>query len=215
MKPTAIASLDRFESRLSEMTDLHLQATHLPHVRRYHARRRRRLSRGQIRRGMGKPRRCWTLPLHLTDLSQLDSLADATQLHGGWLFFLDWNDGLLGIAEVQRKGRGVRLVSLAIGPSASAQHAIVARFFQSRVAHKDLFCFIIPALHFRAISYVNKATGRLVVVPLYSAIVPLQRGRRYSSETIQEKLKVALDHRIRSARQHAERQVKLRQTRSQ
>src|SRR5437660_4856296 len=205
MKSNANPVLDRFRARLSEMTALHLQARHLPHVRRYHAQRERAPSRAKTQPDMGRPRRCWTLPLHLTDPSKLDSFADATEYRGGWLHFLDWGNGLLGIAEIQKKPKKTVLLSLSIGSSASAEHAVLARFLQSKVRYRNLLCIAVPALHFRALSFVKKKTGKVVILPLYSAIAPLQRGRHYSSETIQERLKAALEHRLKCARENLER----------
>jgi hypothetical protein len=205
MKPTSGPPLDRFHPRLSEMAALHLQATHLPYVRQYHSRSQRASSRGKTLQDLGKPKKRWTLPLYLTDLSQLDSLADATTCQGGWLYFLDWGHGLLGTAEIQKLGRKPALVSLSIGSAATPQHAVLERFFQSKVRYQHLRCIAVPSLHFRGLSYLNPTTGKVVIMPMYSAIAPLQRGRRYSCETIQERLKAALDHRLTCAREHQER----------
>jgi hypothetical protein len=205
MKATTSLPLDRFRARLSEMLALHLKARHLPHVRRYHAQCQRSESQGKARPDPGKPRTRWTLPLHLTDLSQLDPFADSTKYPGRLLHFLDWGNGLLGIAEIQKGVKKPALASLSIGSSASAQHTVLARFFQSKVRYRSLLCVAVPSLHFRALSYIDKATGKHVILPLYSAIAPLQRGRRYSSKTVQEKLIAALNRRLKSARESLER----------
>jgi hypothetical protein len=205
MKPTPSPPLDRFRARLSEMAGLHLQARHLPHVRRYHAQRPRSRSRHKSRQNLGRPRLRWTLPLYMIDLSQLDSFADATTWHGGWLHFLDWGNGLLGIAELHKNGRKSVLASLSIGSAASLQHAALARFFKSNAPYQNLRCIAIPALHFRGLLYVSKTTGNVLILPLYSAIAQMQRGRRYSCETVQERLNGALTHRLQCARGHLER----------
>lgn len=211
MKPPSSPPLVRFRARLSEMAALHLQAKHLPQVRRYHAQSHRRRSHDKTHQDLGKPRKRWTLPLYLTDLSQLDSLADATTCHGGWLYFLDWGNSLLGTAEVQNVGRKPALVSLSIGSAATAQHAVLARFFESTVRYEHLRCIVVPSLHFRGLSYVDRATGKVVILPMYSAIAPLQRGRRYSCKTVQERLRAALDHRLKCARENQERLQRLSQ----
>ena len=90
-------------------------------------------------------------------------------------------------------------------PFPPPEHAVLARFLQSKVRYRNLLCIAVPALHFRALSFVKKKTGKVVILPLYSAIAPLQRGRHYSSETIQERLKAALEHRLKCARENLER----------
>jgi hypothetical protein len=199
MKSSESTALSPFVSRLSEMVALHLRAVHLPHIRRYHA----RAKSGSL----GRPRKRWTLPLHLVDLSRLDSLVDATK-HSGWLHFLDWGNGLHGIAEIQKGNRRPVLDSLSLGPSSDTEHLIVERFLKSGVRYKALACLAVPSLHFRALSYVNKDTNRHMIVPLSSPTVPLQRGRRYYSETVQTRLKAAVDFVLRSEREYRERQIK-------
>jgi hypothetical protein len=132
-------------------------------------------------------------------------MANAHKEHSAWLHFVDWGYGLLGVAEVQKTAKEPALVNLSIGLSASAQHAVLERFFKSGERYERLMCIAVPALHFRALSFVKKKTGKVVILPLYSAIAPLQRGRHYSSETIQERLKAALEHRLKCAREHLER----------
>lgn len=207
MKSSESTALSPFVSRLSEMVALHLRAVHLPHVRRYHARAKSGSHRGKNPPKIGKPRKRWTLPLHLLDLSRLDSLADATK-HSGWLHFLDWGNGLHGIAEIQKGNRRPVLDSLSLGPPSDTEHSIVEQFLKSGVRYEELACLAIPALHFRALTYVNKDTNRHMVVPLSSPTWPLQRGRRYSSETVQARLKAAVDFVLRSEREYRERQIK-------
>jgi hypothetical protein len=211
MKPPSSPPLVRFRERLSEMAALHLQAKHLPHVRRYHAQSHRSRPDDKTYQDLGRPRKRWTLPLYLTDLSQLDSLANATTCHGGWLYFVEWGNGLLGTAEIQKAGKKPALVSLSIGSAAAVQHAVLSRFFESKVRYQHLRCIVAPSLHFRGLSYVNRATGKMVILPMYSAIAPLQRGRHYSCETVQERLRAALDHRLKCARENRERLQRLSQ----
>jgi hypothetical protein len=211
MKPPSSPPLFRFRVRLSEMAALHLQAKHLPHVRRYHAPSHRSRPHDKTHQDLGRPRNRWTLPLYLTDLSRLGSLADATTCHGGSLYFLEWGNGLLGTAEIQKVGKKFALVSLSIGSAATAQHAVLARFFESKVRYQNLRCIALPSLHFRGLSYVNPATGKMVILPMYSAIAPLQRGRHYSCETVQKRLRAALDHRLKCARENQERLQRLSQ----
>lgn len=210
MKSTDSSALSPFASRLTRMMALHLRTVHLPHVRQYHARTKSNSPRIKNAPKMAEPHERWILPLHLVDLSRLDSLADATK-HAGWVHFLDWGNGLRGIAEIQKGDKRPVLDSLSVGPSSDEEHSVMDRFLKSGVRYKALACVAVPSLHFRALSYVDKTTNKRMIVPLSSATVPLQRGRRYSAETVQQKLKVALDFYLKSAREYRERQSQLSQ----
>jgi hypothetical protein len=141
----------------------------------------------------------------MTRLLRFDSIVDGSKDYSGWLQFLDWGNGLLGIAEIHQAGEKSSLFSVSFGPSANAQHAVLTRFFRSKVRYKHLLCIAVTSLHFRALRYVNQATGKVVILPLYSAIAPLAPGRRYSPKTAQARLQAALDHRLKSARENLKR----------
>lgn len=210
-KSTHKSALKHLRSHLSEIVAQHLRAVHLPHVRRYHAR-----IKSRPREGMGElmpddPKERFALPLYLVDLSRLESLAGAIK-HEGWLHFLEWRNGLLGIAETDDSAKPRNLARVSIGPSADAESSVVAKFLKSKVPHKGLACIAVPSLHFRALSYIDKKTDKLMVVPLSSPVVRLQRGRRYTSITVQEKLQAALDFRLKAAREHQIRQARLSET---
>lgn len=193
----------KLAKNLSEMFELHLRAHHLPHIRRYHALRKRHLkSYDKTNPKPGKPRRLWTLPLHLVDVVQLHSLDPKSEHQAGWLQFLDWRNGMVGVAQIRRDNV---LSSLSTGLSAKAQQRITAGVLSQKNQKKELRIIAVPALHFRALAYVEKATEKKLVVPLKSAIARLQLGRCYTPATIQKKLRVALEHRIQKAREAAER----------
>src|SRR5437773_7228978 len=133
MKPTPSPTSNRLKARLSEMVALHLQATHLPHVRRYLKERERALSRDDKGSDLRSPRKGRTLRLYLTRLLRFDSIVDGSKDYSGWLQFLDWGNGLLGIADIHEAGEKSSLVSVSFGPSAIAQHDVLTQFFRSKV----------------------------------------------------------------------------------
>jgi len=196
-------ALSKYDKHLFEMLDLHLRAYHLPHVRRYHAQRRRTLkSYNETDPKPGQPRKRWLLPLHLVDVAQLHSLDSESEHHIGWLQFLDWRNGMVAIAEFRKDNV---LSCLSTGGSAKAQHDIAARVLIPKNQKQKLRVIAIPALHFRALAYTDKASTKKIIVPLSSAIAQLQLGRNYLPATIQNKLKVALEQRLQKAREATER----------
>jgi hypothetical protein len=205
MKAIANPPPRRLRTRLQEMFALHLQAHHLPHVRSYHAALKLDVSDRKAKIDIGKPRHRWRLPVRVVNVSQLEDPASLAKHEAGWLYFLNWGHDLPGIAEVRTAPKSVVLVKLSLGSSPKSQQAVLERFFKAKTPNSDLHCIEIPALHFRALCYVNSVTGKAFIVPLFSAIVPLLLGRRYSVETIHDRLKAGLEQRSQLAHTAGER----------
>jgi hypothetical protein len=199
MKRAKPKGMERINKGILRMLAFHARAFHLPHVRRYHAARKaRQKSYDRTNPGFGKPSRRWTLPLHLVDISMLNATDNAGERGIGWTQFLRWKYGMVAVADIRKN---LVVSSLATGKSATVQYGIAGRILSSAVGGEDFRIVSVPVLHFRALVYVQrrKKDKQKIVVPLLSPLVPLRLGRRYTVDSVCNRLKKALEHRIQSA----------------
>jgi len=196
-RPKQLA-LRRLQPRLSEMLNFHLRAQHLPHIRRYHARRARlRQSYNRSRPDAGSAKAVWTLPCCVANPSGPDSLRQALKTQIGWVQFLEWKHGLKGVVEIRIDGA---VTGLSTGPTVDRQYRIVAGALAKGGRKLRPVVLTVPALHLRALVFADKS-GERVLAPLQSPMVRLRLGTWYKEKTILPELQTALANRIKRAKE--------------
>lgn len=199
MKRAKPKGMERINKGILRMLAFHARAFHLPHVRRYHAERKaRQKSYNRANPGFGKPSRRWTLPLHLVDISILNATDNAGERGIGWTQFLQWKYGMVAVADIRKN---LVVSSLATGKSAAVQYRIAERILSSEAECEDFRIVFLPLLHFRALVYVRrqKREKQKIVVPLLSPVVALRLGRKYTADSVRNRLEKGLERRIQSA----------------
>jgi hypothetical protein len=194
----------KLNERILSMLNLHARAYHLPHVRRYHAeRRRRQRSYDKAKPQFGKPVSRLTVPLHYGSVTELNSRRMKNEFEVGWTEFLHWKHGLVAVVDIRKD---FIVSSLVTGPPAMTQWRIAQRIPDCVVRRKDFHLIAVPALHFRAFTYVErKKKTKRILIPLQSSIVALQLGKKYSAGSVGNRLEKALEHRIQSALEGSQR----------
>lgn len=177
---------------MATMLELHACAFHLPHIRRYHATRRKRSTPyGTPPRTLGVLTKKWSFPAYLPDLDA-PAFDLKTVSRNGWIQFNNWNKALPVIAEIREDSH---LLSVATGAGASVQHRILERFFSENKGVRDLAIMSVPGLHFRGLAYTTKKSTHNKILILRSPMARLRPGRSFGAGFVLERLKVALEHR--------------------
>lgn len=196
MKRIKKTSTNKAGRDVAAMLELHARSLHLPHIRRYHAVRRRqsKIERNTRRAARTLKGRC-RLPMYLLDPPgpKVD-LKKARKC--GQVQFQIWNKTMPIISEIDAD---LRLFSVATGDAVTAQHRVLERFISSKQI-KNLSILSVPVLHFRGLVFVRKKDAARMIVPLRSAVPRLIRGKTYSSELVQRRLEAALANRISAAK---------------
>jgi hypothetical protein len=201
MKRAKLKGMESIKKGILRMLAFHARAFHVPHVRRYHAERKaRQKSYDRTNPTFGKPSRRWTLPLQLLDIGMLNATNNAGEHGVGWTQFLRWKYGMVAIADIRKN---FVVSSMATGKSATVQYGIAERILSSAAGCEDFRIVSVPLLHFRALVYVRrrKKDKQKIVVPLLSPVVPLRVGRTYTADSVCNRLKKAVEHRIQIALQ--------------
>jgi hypothetical protein len=187
----------KIRRQTAAMLELHARALHMPHIRRYHATRRQQSKTyDKAHPAFGSLREKWSLPVYLLDLTA--TTVDLRKVFKiGRIQFLNWNSAMPAVSEIQQDSR---LLSVATGAGAAAQHRIVQRILSQEGQMRRLAIVSIPVLHFRGLVYARHKDGDQMIVPLRTSMVSLNRGKTYSSDFVLQELKAALAHRINAAR---------------
>lgn len=184
---------------MAHMLELHECARHLPHIRRYHATRKKPATKTR-RRGTSTPtiKHKSALPLYRLDPPTGNvNLQNARK--SGRLEFVVWNNALPAISEI---GPTSRLFSVATGDRVSAQHRILEQLQSNKAAH-NLAILSVPVLHFRGLIFSDRKRKARFVIPLRSPLMPLACGKTYSTEIVEQSVAEALTQRINAASREA------------
>jgi hypothetical protein len=195
-------STAKIQRQLMAMLALHARAVHLPHIRRYHATRKKQLKTyDKSHPSFGRLTKSWILPVYLLDLSS-GTFGLSEESRNGNIQFLSWNRAMPIVSEIRGDSR---LVSVATGPGAATQHRILQRLLSRRKIKQPVIVSA-PALHFRGVAYVDRKDKGQRIIPLRSPMAPLKSGKSYRSKFVLEKLGAAFTQRV-----NAEQRIRGRQ----